>query len=280
MSLKRIITFCIVLFSTQFILAQTELNNYKYTVVPLQYDFLKGKDAYRLNTLTKYLFKEQGFVVFYSEQEQLPNDLNRNRCLGMYVDVIKPKGGFLKTKLQILIKDCNGNLIHSSEVGESREKEYKAAYHEALRRAFKSIETLQYSYNPKTSEVTATSIPEKVEVAVPEPPKVEAPPKPKVVETSKTPVKKPAESPKVITTSESIKATSSSIYGLVAKPTGNGFLLVDNDGNSVMTLLKTSSDTIFIVDGKSAVVYKNNDEWIYSENKGYTVIRAELVIKF
>ena len=47
--------------------SQTDLNTYKYAVIPMQYDFLQGKDVYRLNTLTKHLFKQQGFDAVISD---------------------------------------------------------------------------------------------------------------------------------------------------------------------------------------------------------------------
>ena len=128
--------------------SQSDLNNYKYAVVPLQYEFFKGKDVYRLNTLTRALFKEQGFSTYFTEQE-LPEDLFKDRCLALYPNVIKVKGGLFKRKVQIIIKDCTGNIIHESDIGDSGENNHQKAYHEALRKAFKSVERLKYKYTPK-----------------------------------------------------------------------------------------------------------------------------------
>ena len=86
--------------------AQIEVNNYKYVVIPLQYEFLKGKDVYRLNTLTRVLFKGEGFEAYFNE-EQLPEDLFKDRCLVLYPDVKKLSGGFFKKKIQIIIKDLS-----------------------------------------------------------------------------------------------------------------------------------------------------------------------------
>ena len=66
--------------------AQSNVNSYKYVIVPLQYKFLKGQNKYRLNTLTKQLFLKSGYEVYYDNQ-LLPDDVFQDRCLAMYVDV-------------------------------------------------------------------------------------------------------------------------------------------------------------------------------------------------
>jgi len=100
--------------------AQKNINNYKYVVVPMQFDFVNGKDKYRLNTLTRHLFKTNGFDVYFDE-EQLPEDLFEDRCLGMYASVLREKA-LLTTKVFIELKDCRGELILKSDIGKSKEK--------------------------------------------------------------------------------------------------------------------------------------------------------------
>ena len=73
------------------------------------------------------------------EGEQYPDDLAGNVCMGLTSDVEKGKGMF-KTKLNVVLKNCQGGVIYTSEVGESRIKEYDKAYSDALRNAFKSFE--------------------------------------------------------------------------------------------------------------------------------------------
>lgn len=130
--------------------SQIEINNYKYVVIPLQYEFLENKDSYRLNTLTRVLFKQEGFSTYFTEEE-LPQDLSEDKCLALYPDVIKVGGGPFKKKVQIIIKDCYGKTILESDIGDSSENNHQKAYNEALRKAFKSIEKLNYSYQPKVS---------------------------------------------------------------------------------------------------------------------------------
>ena len=135
-----ILTACLIATS---VLAQKGINNYKYVIVPNKYDFLKEKDQYQLNSLSQFLFNKHGFVAVM-EGGDYPEDLALNRCLAMRADVIKGSGMF-STKLNVILKDCNDKQIFESALGESREKEYKVAYNIALRKAFKSFETVNYS---------------------------------------------------------------------------------------------------------------------------------------
>ena len=54
--------------------------------------------------------------------------------------------------MNVILKGCNDQVLYTSDLGESREKEFQKAYTEAVRAAFKSIATLDYKYEPK--EVT------------------------------------------------------------------------------------------------------------------------------
>ena len=131
--------------------AQKSVNDYKYVIVPTRYNFLKQDDSYQLNSLTQFLFKKYGFHAILQGQE-LPADLITNGCKGLQADVTKNSGLFV-TKLVVTLKDCNGREVFTSTEGTSKEKDFKTAYHAALRDAFKSIEQLNYSYNSKAEAV-------------------------------------------------------------------------------------------------------------------------------
>ncbi len=118
--------------------SQTKLNNYSYVTVPEHFEFLKGKDKYQLNSLTKFLFNKYGFHAFF--ENELPQVISR--CEGLKADVIK-EGGFIYTKLAVVLTDCNGNEIYRSPQGKSKLKDYRQAYSQALRRAFENIERLE-----------------------------------------------------------------------------------------------------------------------------------------
>ena len=64
------------------------------------------------------------------------------------VNVEKIKS-FLKTKLQVQFKNCDNQIIFKSEIGISNEKNFKTAFHEALRASFISIGDTNYNYSEK-----------------------------------------------------------------------------------------------------------------------------------
>ncbi len=130
-----------------------DVNDYKYVIVPESFDFLKEKNQYQLNALTKFLFEKHGFEVFMSKDEK-PEDLKRNSCLALDANV-KNESGLLKTKLVVTLEDCNDHIVFTSKEGRSKKKKYKPARHEALRDAFTSIEELNYSYRANQNEITA-----------------------------------------------------------------------------------------------------------------------------
>ena len=123
------------------------INDYKYVSVPDRFDFLKTSDQYQLNSLTEFLLKKNGFIVI-NDLKYYPSDLAKNPCLLLDVNVEKIKS-FLKTKLQVQFKNCDNQIIFKSEIGISNEKDFKTAFHEALRASFISIGDANYNYSEK-----------------------------------------------------------------------------------------------------------------------------------
>ena len=130
-----------------------DLNSYKYVLVPSGYEFLKEPNQFQLNELTKFLFEKQGFEA-YLENEELPEELDQNRCKALFANV-KNNSRLFSTKLVVVLKDCKNNEVFISEEGSSREKDYKTAYHEALRNAFESFAALNYKYE---GDISATPV--------------------------------------------------------------------------------------------------------------------------
>ncbi|MGB5322641.1 MAG: hypothetical protein WBN12_10250, partial [Lutimonas sp.] len=95
--------------------AQNELNPYKYIIVPKQYDFLKEENQYRVNSMTKYLFEQEGFTTLY-QGDEYPADLNANPCLGATALVLNESSAFT-TKLVIALKDCRDKEIFRTAEG-------------------------------------------------------------------------------------------------------------------------------------------------------------------
>ena len=273
--------------------AQKTVSDFKYVIVPERYDFLKQSDQYKLNSLTKFLLEKENLEVYF-DNSNIPTDLAENRCLALHTKVTDYSKLF-KTKLKIELLDCYNNVIVASEIGETREKEHKVAYHEALRNAYESIKGLNYSYAP-SNEVTEikkdVKISDKPEIAIVVPPKkVKSTPEPvkikevkevqkpkaKVVvapvpiAVSKTPEKKPVvkiEEPVVEKKSQDV---------LFAQPIANGFQLVDMSPKVVMVLLSTSLQDVYIVKGQDAIVFKKDGKWYHSIDSKSS---QELNIKF
>jgi hypothetical protein len=116
--------------------AQKSLSDYSFVVVPERFDFLFEDNQYQLNAMAKFFFEKNGFNAFYFKE--LPNVDN---CDGLWAD-IETISGFTRTKMIVILKDCKGKEVYSSDEGSSKYKEYRKSYQEALRSAFKSFETL------------------------------------------------------------------------------------------------------------------------------------------
>jgi hypothetical protein len=275
--------------------AQTNLNSYKYVIVPNKYDFLKEKDQYQLNSLTQFLFNKYGFEALM-EGSNYPEDLIRNRCLALKSDVLKDSGLF-KTKLSLELKDCNDAVVYTSQAGESREKEYNKAYSEALREAFEELEALNYSYKPDSNIAVTNSQEVKVQNEVVKEiqqlkAEIETLKQSKETQVSEKvePKLEPKVNPVVEVPSvevlvkqenklkEGVKEMLSSV--LYAQEIENGFQLVDSTPKVVYKIKSTGLDNVFLVEGQNATLYKKGDSWILEYYENNVLKQEELNIKF
>ncbi len=136
----KICLIVLMLFMSSYVgFSQQAINNYSYIEVPDTFEFLRGKDQYQLNSLTKFLFNKYGFNAYFGNE--LPNV---RKCDGVFAEV-EGSSGFIYTRITVVVKDCNGLELFRSQEGKSKIKEYKRAYHQALRRAFESFEGLGIS---------------------------------------------------------------------------------------------------------------------------------------
>lgn len=238
-------------------IAQKDINNYKYVIVPLKYDFLNEKDQYRLNTLTRHLFKQKGFVTFFDE-EQFPEELNKDRCKALFANVENAKGGLFATKVDITLKDCFGKEVFRTETGSSRKKDFKEAYVEAVREAFSSIEVMDYEYQPLEEKTEKDD---------------------DVIESAVDIVEVEAKESEVKPSTESVDIESKDTT-LYAQEKPYGYQVVDATPKVVMQLLNTSAQNVFLVKDKNAIVYKEDGFWYYSENNGELKEPKTLDIKF
>lgn len=236
------------------IYAQSNLSDYKYVIVPRQYDFLKETDKYQLNSLTKFLLEKENFNVFFND-DKFPEDLNKNRCSAIYADVKEEKSMF-NTKLIVELKDCNNNIVFATREGSSKEKNYKKAYHGALRDAFQSFKTINYNYEPNQIEQEVIEV-KPVEEPIVAKPVIKEVPKEELIVKQKV-LKPVVEKPVVKQT------TSSNI--LYAQAINNGFQVVDSTPKVIMIILSTPIQDVFIVKGEDAIIYKENGIWYKSKN--------------
>ena len=225
------------------------LNDYKYAIVPSKFEFIKEKDQYRLNTLTKLLMEKYGFITYF-DTDILPNEVVENNCNKVYVDV-KSNGNLFVTKLTVVLKDCKNAVVFTSFEGRSREKELQVAYNQALREAFSSFEKLDYKYSGN-SNVNSN-------------------------------VNSSVNNNNNSNNNSNVKVPILN-QNLFAKPLGaNLFQLLTNDTgipNLVLTIAKTNNPSIFIVEEamRQGVVYKNNNEWIFDYYENEKLISEKLNI--
>ncbi len=253
--------------------SQSNLNNYKYIIVPKKYDFLKETDQYRLNGLTKFLFEKYGFLTLM-DGDNYPDDLLKNRCLALNSNVINDSGIF-KTKLKVELKDCADKVVFASDIGETREKDFGKAYNEALRNAFISFEAISYKYEPKENKVSGIENQElqKEPEILKEEKMTEVIP---VEETNVGAVAAIAAIETAISPSDD-KNVSDILY---AQVTENGFQLVDSTPKVIYKIMETGLSKVFVVDGKNGILYEKDGNWILEFYEGNILKQETLNIKF
>lgn len=296
--------------------AQVSLDDYKYIIVPKKFDGFKKENHHGTSTLVKHLFTEKGFHVVY--EDALPEELNNNRCLGLRVG-INEQSSLFSTKIVLVLKDCNSVEIMTSVEGKSKEKDYKLAYQEAIRRAFKSFETINYSYQPKESKEEPVTISFKNDIKKLDEPKGAAPKKKQkvpmveqeaTVERQSFKSKKPLESDykkaennddkdvvivQVATEEEQsyknlepkpsniTKATNPSTTSvLYAQELANGFQLVDSTPKIQLRIFRTTMPDFFLAEGenKNGVLFQKNGSWFFEYYSGEELVVEELDLKF
>ena len=228
--------------------SQSTINSYKYVLVPDRFDFSRETNQYRLNTTTQLLLEQKGFAAFVGN-EGLPPTVAANKCTALKAEVVEKKGLFV-TNLTLLLKDCQGNIIFKGKEGKSREKEFQAAYEEALRNAFSSLNDVPYKYDS-----TLVAQPQQV---------------------TATPA---VSSPAPVAAKSAVTEITGTLY---AQVTPNGYQLIDTIPKKILTLLKTSMQDYFIVEAgpSNAVVFKKDGEWLFEYYKDNKLVSQKLEIKF
>lgn len=261
--MKRII-FVFALFSVVLGFAQSGVNGYKYVIVPEKFDFLKKENQYQVNALTKFLFEKYNFSPIYAND--LPAEVEENSCLALRADV-KDNSNMFTTKLNVKLTNCRGEEVFVSEEGKSKEKDFKSAYHDALRKTFESVEALNYAYDPSMAIVgqrrTVVTTPQE---QTPQKTASGLTGQQKATEKAKNAV-----APKVVVNTEGV---------LYAQPTDSGYQLVDSSPQVIFVLQSTSADNVYIIKDKNGMLTKKDGKWIAEYYEGGERVEQELNIKF
>lgn len=239
---KSILVAFFLIFSSSLSFAQKNINNYKYIIVPKQYEFQKNEDSYQINSLIKFLFERDDFITFFST-DTFPVELANNSCMALKA-MIKNKSGMLNTKLNIDLVDCYNNVVFSTSEAKSKEKDYKKAYQETIRMAFEDIEALNYTYSPENISQNKNN---QIEVKKPE-------------DTQKVVVKEIE--PKVNNT-KIAKEVKMEKIAAIAKPIEKKIAETESRGKVIADKLPTaiSIEGIYLFDtwGKSSISKKDNE---------------------
>ncbi|MCX7547880.1 hypothetical protein OS188_07935 [Xanthomarina sp. F1114] len=261
--LKNLLIITLFVISSFSAFAQQSVNDYKYVIVPDKYDFLSEADQYQLNSISHFLFNKYGFTAL-KEDDTFPQDLRFNPCLALKADVIKDPSLF-KTKMKIQLKNCNKEIVYLSEEGFSFEKKYAVAYNKALRDAFLHVQALNYKYTPNEAILAMGSSANQASKQEIEDLKKEiASLKEENNSQTDADVIVTAPAPNNLEGADTVSTTQETL--LFAQKTDKGYQLVDKSSKVVMVLLSTRNPEAFMVQGKNAMVYKEDGSWILSEN--------------
>lgn len=235
----------IVVFTFSLAALAQNLDQYKYALVPKKFSSLKDKNQYQLNTLAKLFMEKYGFET-YIESESAPNEFLNIKCNKVFVDLEEDNTIFV-TKIKVVLKDCYGNVLHTSKQGTSREKELRVAYNLALREAFSSLSSLNHKYVEKRVEeqpIEITQVKEVIQVPVDE--------------------------------------NKSNGITLYAQPIKNGFQLVNSQPKVIMMIYQTSVKNYFIAnkDTLQGVLLAKDNEWFFEYYQNEKLISEKLDVKF
>ncbi len=248
--------FLVVLFISAFGFSQN-LNQYKYALVPAKFNFLKEANQHNLNVMTK-LFMEKYKFETYLDNEVFPEDFAKDNCNKIFVDVLDNSTMFT-TRVTVVIKDCKNTILFTSTEGKSKEKEYKAAYNQALRMAFDSF-TILKTHNYQPSQKSLEMIGE--------------PSQSKIAEEVKLNLETTVPNSTVTT-----KIVSGQYY---AQPIENGFQIINSEPKVIYKIYKTSTKDFYIATKGSVngIFFSKNNEYYFEYYDQEKLITEKVSVKF
>lgn len=248
--------FLLIAFVISSTVVSQSLDGYKYALVPAKFSIFKNDNYSRLNTLTKMYMQKYGFET-YMDSETQPIDFANSNCNKVFVDLTEENTLFV-TKVKVIIKDCNGKIIASSEEGKSREKDLHLAYNEALRSAFNSFTAvINHKYNGQSQTVETIQ------------------PKEVVIEE----VKGQETIQELPLTATPVKELNSAT--LFAQPIPNGYQLIDTEPKVIYKIYKTSDKNVFsAVKGTiQGVLIAKNGGWFFEYYQNDKLVSEKVDVK-
>lgn len=279
---KAVIALVLIIGVVVFTNAQSSLNDYKYVVVPHFYEFVKGKDTYRLNTITRFLLKKKGLNAFM-EEEIKALDYRNNSCLALTTEVIS-LSSMLKTRLKVILKNCDGEVVFESKVGESKSKDYEVAYKGALNMAIESFDSVNYEYTPNDAILSRADKDEsaiRVSEAETKVEKLKA--ELKELKGNKNSIEKKVELVQEIPLPEiqTERPKENSKMYFKARPITNGFELINSNSNKVEYIIHTATiPNMFMIKNKKGIIYKKDGKWVREYVDGEKTMIEALDIRF
>ena len=132
---KNISVFIFLIFA--FLVKAQNIADYKYISVPKEFNDFKDKKNYGLSNLLQKSLKTKQYTVLSESKEQWPEEAIKNPCNILNADILDDKG-FLRNKLILQFKNCEGKAILSEKAG-SNIKEFEEGFQDALRQTFVKI---------------------------------------------------------------------------------------------------------------------------------------------
>ena len=241
---------------------EKKVNNYKYIIVAEKFNTFKERDQYQTSSLTKFLLKKNGFTVIL-DSEEYPLELQKDPCLGLNANIVD-KSTMLKTKVFIELIDCSNKVVFTSNVGESKFKEYKKSFQEAIRNAHKSMGGIKYLALKNEKKIDAKRHSE--------------------ADTSLVTIKPENENNIVViplvnkvekaSPNKDEKLTNT----LYAQTVENGYQLINLKPEVVFLILNTNIKDVFIIKDKNGLLYKKEATWVaeFYENGRLSVKKYQI----
>lgn len=109
-----------------------KVSDYKYIALPEKFSGFKS-EQYKLDVLLSKTLKQKQYTVVSGNRSQWTAEANSNPCSVLNADIVNDSG-FLRNKIILEFKDCNGKVVASQKASTSI-KEFEEGFQDALKQA-------------------------------------------------------------------------------------------------------------------------------------------------